>query len=56
MDQALDILDACLTEAAIETGESRRLFWSHQPCEETDTPSTEDRAWLDAKPVGNELL
>ena len=25
-------------------------------CEETDTPSTEDRAWLDAKPIGNELL
>ena len=25
-------------------------------CEETDAPSTEDRAWLDAKPVGNELL
>ena len=25
-------------------------------CEEADTPSTEDRAWLDAKPVGNELL
>ena len=26
------------------------------PCEETDAPSTEDRAWLDAKSVGNELL
>ena len=25
-------------------------------CEEADTPSTEDRAWLDARPVGNELL
>ena len=25
-------------------------------CEEIDTPSTEDRAWLDAKPIGNELL
>ena len=25
-------------------------------CGETDTPSTEDRAWLDAKPAGNELL
>ena len=25
-------------------------------CEETVTPSTEERAWLDAKPVGNELL
>jgi len=25
-------------------------------CEETDAPSTEDRAWLDSKPVGNELL
>ena len=25
-------------------------------CEETDAPSTEDRAWLDAKAVGNELL
>ena len=25
-------------------------------CEETDTPSSEDRAWLDARPVGNELL
>ena len=25
-------------------------------CEETDAASTEDRAWLDAKPVGNELL
>ena len=25
-------------------------------CKETDAPSTEDRAWLDAKPVGNELL
>ena len=25
-------------------------------CEETDTPSAEDRAWIDAKPVGNELL
>ena len=25
-------------------------------CEEPDIPSTEDRAWLDAKPIGNELL
>ena len=25
-------------------------------CEETDAPSAEDRAWLDARPVGNELL
>ena len=25
-------------------------------CEETEVPSTEDRDWLDAKPVGNELL
>ena len=26
-------------------------------CEEPgDVPSTEDRAWMDAKPVGNELL
>ena len=25
-------------------------------CEEIDAPSTEDRAWLDAKAVGNELL
>ena len=25
-------------------------------CDETDTPSAEDRAWIDAKPVGNELL
>lgn len=25
-------------------------------CEETGALSTEDRAWLDAKPVGNELL
>ena len=25
-------------------------------CEETGTPSAEDRAWIDAKPVGNELL
>ena len=25
-------------------------------CEETDTPSTDDRAWLEAKPVGRELL
>ncbi len=25
-------------------------------CEETGTPSAEDRAWLDAKPVGRELL
>ena len=25
-------------------------------CEETDAPSTEDRAGLEAKPVGNELL
>jgi len=25
-------------------------------CEETDTPSTDDRAWLEAKPVGREIL
>ena len=25
-------------------------------CDETDTPSDEDRAWIDAKPLGNELL
>ena len=25
-------------------------------CEETDAPSAEDRAWLEAKPVGRELL
>ena len=25
-------------------------------CEETDVPSAEDRAWLDGRPVGNELL
>ena len=25
-------------------------------CDETDAPSPEDRAWLDARPVGNELL
>ena len=25
-------------------------------CDETDTPSAEDGAWIDAKPVGNELL
>ena len=25
-------------------------------CDEGDVPSAEDRAWLDAKPVGNELL
>ena len=25
-------------------------------CEETGTPSAEDRAWIDANPVGNELL
>ena len=25
-------------------------------CDEGDAPSAEDRAWLDAKPVGNELL
>ena len=25
-------------------------------CDEGDGPSAEDRAWLDAKPVGNELL
>jgi antitoxin ChpS len=25
-------------------------------CEETDDPSAEDRSWLDAKPVGRELL
>ena len=25
-------------------------------CEETAPPSAEDRAWIDAKPVGNELL
>ena len=24
-------------------------------CDQTDTPSDEDRAWLDAKPVGKEL-
>lgn len=25
-------------------------------CEQTDTPSSEDRTWLDAEPVGRELL
>ena len=25
-------------------------------CEESGTPSAEDRAWLDGRPVGNELL
>ena len=25
-------------------------------CDENDTPSPEDRAWIDAKPVGKELL
>ena len=25
-------------------------------CDETAAPSAEDRAWIDAKPVGNELL
>lgn len=25
-------------------------------CEETSTQSAEDRAWMEAKPVGNELL
>jgi len=25
-------------------------------CDQIDTPSDEDRAWLDAKPVGKELL
>ena len=25
-------------------------------CEQTGVPSAEDRAWIDAKPVGNELL
>ena len=25
-------------------------------CEETGPPSAEDRAWMDSKPVGNELL
>ena len=25
-------------------------------CDETDAPSPEDRAWLDDRPVGNELL
>ena len=25
-------------------------------CDENDTPSPEDRAWVDAKPVGKELL
>ncbi len=25
-------------------------------CDETAPPDAEDRAWLDAKPVGNELL
>ncbi len=25
-------------------------------CEENAAPSAEDRAWIDAKPVGNELL
>ena len=27
-----------------------------EQCEESDTLSTEDRVWLDAKPVGNELV
>ena len=25
-------------------------------CEENETPGAEDRAWIDAKPVGKELL
>ena len=25
-------------------------------CDEDDAPTAEDRAWLDAKPIGNELL
>ena len=25
-------------------------------CDQNDTPSDEDRAWIDAKPVGKELL
>ena len=25
-------------------------------CDATDTPSAEDRAWIEANPVGNELL
>ena len=25
-------------------------------CSQADTPSSEDRAWIDAKPVGEELL
>ena len=25
-------------------------------CDETDSPSDEDRAWIDAQPVGKELL
>ena len=25
-------------------------------CDDTAPPSDEDRAWIDAKPVGNELL
>ena len=25
-------------------------------CDETGAPSAEDRAWIDAKPVGEELL
>ena len=25
-------------------------------CSQADTPSAEDRAWIDAKPVGEELL
>ena len=25
-------------------------------CDVTDTPSSEDRAWIDSGPVGNELL
>lgn len=25
-------------------------------CDENEPPSTEDRAWIDAKPVGKELL
>lgn len=27
-----------------------------EQCEESDTLSTKDRVWLDAKPVGNELV
>ena len=25
-------------------------------CDENETPGAEDRAWIDAKPVGKELL